>query len=305
MMNHNVSRSPAGRHRSGARRPTGGGTRRSHARRRIGLSSIALAVVFLVGLGLLLYPTVSNWWNSRRQSQAIVEYTEQTSAMDEAHVAELLEAARQYNAGLAADEGRFTPTPADTTEYENLLDVSDTGIMGYLEIPKLDVSTPIYHGTDASVLQSGAGHLEGSSLPVGGKGTHTVLSGHRGLPSSKLFTDLDDMEQGDVFMIHVLDRTLTYQVDQIVTVDPYDMDDLAIDPDQDYCTLVTCTPYGINTQRLLVRGHRIPNRTAAQADAEPQAEATSPIRIAVIAAIVVAVAAIATVVTVRLVRHRR
>lgn len=305
MMNHNVSRSPAGRHRSGTRRPTGGGTRRSHARRRIGLSSIALAVVFLVGLGLLLYPTVSNWWNSRRQSQAIVEYTEQTSAMDEAHVAELLEAARQYNAGLAADEGRFTPTPADTTEYENLLDVSDTGIMGYLEIPKLDVSTPIYHGTDASVLQSGAGHLEGSSLPVGGKGTHTVLSGHRGLPSSKLFTDLDDMEQGDVFMIHVLDRTLTYQVDQIVTVDPYDMDDLAIDPDQDYCTLVTCTPYGINTQRLLVRGHRIPNRTAAQADAEPQAEATSPIRIAVIAAIVVAVAAIATVVTVRLVRHRR
>lgn len=305
MMNHNVSRSPAGRHRSGARRPTGGGTRRSHARRRIGLSSIALAVVFLVGLGLLLYPTVSNWWNSRRQSQAIVEYTEQTSAMDEAHVAELLEAARQYNAGLAADEGRFTPTPADTTEYENLLDVSDTGIMGYLEIPKLDVSTPIYHGTDESVLQSGAGHLEGSSLPVGGKGTHAVLSGHRGLPSSKLFTDLDDMEQGDVFMIHVLDRTLTYQVDQIVTVDPYDMDDLAIDPDQDYCTLVTCTPYGINTQRLLVRGHRIPNRTAAQADAEPQAEATSPIRIAVIAAIVVAVAAIATVVTVRLVRHRR
>lgn len=305
MMNHNVSRSPAGRHRSGTRRPTGGGTRRSHARRRIGLSSIALAVVFLVGLGLLLYPTVSNWWNSRRQSQAIVEYTEQTSAMDEAHVAELLEAARQYNAGLAADEGRFTPTPADTTEYENLLDVSDTGIMGYLEIPKLDVSTPIYHGTDASVLQSGAGHLEGSSLPVGGKGTHTVLSGHRGLPSSKLFTDLDDMEQGDVFMIHVLDQTLTYQVDQIVTVDPYDMDDLAIDPDQDYCTLVTCTPYGINTQRLLVRGHRIPNRTAAQADAAPQTEATSPIRIAVIAAIVVAAAAIATVVTVRLVRHRR
>lgn len=305
MMNHNVSRSPAGRHRSGTRRPTGGGTRRSHARRRIGLSSIALAVVFLVGLGLLLYPTVSNWWNSRRQSQAIVEYTEQTSAMDEAHVAELLEAARQYNAGLAADEGRFTPTPADTTEYENLLDVSDTGIMGYLEIPKLDVSTPIYHGTDASVLQSGAGHLEGSSLPVGGKGTHTVLSGHRGLPSSKLFTDLDDLEQGDVFMIHVLDRTLTYQVDQIVTVDPYDMDDLAIDPDQDYCTLVTCTPYGINTQRLLVRGHRIPNRTAAQADAAPQAEATSPIRIAVIAAIVVAAAVIASVVTVRLVRHRR
>ena len=305
MMNHNVSRSPAGRHRSGTRRPTGGGTRRSHARRRIGLSSIALAVVFLVGLGLLLYPTVSNWWNSRRQSQAIVEYTEQTSAMDEAHVAELLEAARQYNAGLAADEGRFTPTPADTTEYENLLDVSDTGIMGYLEIPKLDVSTPIYHGTDESVLQSGAGHLEGSSLPVGGKGTHAVLSGHRGLPSSKLFTDLDDLEQGDVFMIHVLDRTLTYQVDQIVTVDPYDMDDLAIDPNQDYCTLVTCTPYGINTQRLLVRGHRIPNRTAAQADAAPQAEATSPIRIAAIVAIVVAVAAIATVVTVRLVRHRR
>ena len=305
MMNHNVSRSPAGRHRSGTRRPTGGGTRRSHARRRIGLSGIALAVVFLIGLGLLLYPTVSNWWNTMHQSRAITEYTEQTSAMDEAHVAELLEAAHQYNAGLAADEGRFTPTPADTTEYENLLDVSDTGIMGYLEIPKLDVSTPIYHGTDASVLQSGAGHLEGSSLPVGGKGTHAVLSGHRGLPSSKLFTDLDDMEQGDVFMIHVLDRTLTYQVDQIVTVDPYDMDDLAIDPDQDYCTLVTCTPYGINTQRLLVRGHRIPNRTAAQADAEPQAEATSPIRIAVIAAIVVAVAAIATVVTVRLVRHRR
>lgn len=289
-MKHDVSRSPAGRHRSGAR-PAGGRSRRSRSR-RISPSSIALALVFLIGLGLLLYPTVSNLWNSYHQSQAIVAYSEETSAMDEARVNEMLDAAREYNAGLASDADRFTPTPADTTEYNNLLAVSDTGMMGYLEIPSLGVSMPIYHGTETSVLQVGAGHLEGSSLPVGGKGTHTVLSGHRGLPSSKLFTDLDDLEEGDIFMLHVLDETLTYEVDKISVVDPYDMDDLAIDPDQDYCTLVTCTPYGINTHRLLVRGHRVPNRTMEETTRTPQV-GTTVIAVAVVVVVIAAAAGLA------------
>lgn len=228
-------------------------------------SNVLLIVLLLAGLSLLLYPTVSNLWNSFHQSRAIVDYSEEVSDLNVEQSERLLAEAERYNQELLHDDGRFEMTGEQRDEYESELRVSDTGMMGYLEIPCLDVSMPIYHGTDEAVLQVGAGHLEGSSLPVGGKGTHCVLSGHRGLPSSKLFSDLDKMEVGDIFVITVLDRTITYEVDQILTVEPEDMEPLGIDAQQDYCTLVTCTPYGINTHRLLVRGHRVPNREAGGA----------------------------------------
>lgn len=225
-------------------------------------SNVVLIVLLIAGLSLLLYPTVSNLWNSMHMSQAIVDYSEEVSSMNKEQYDAFWERAESYNQDLAQDPDRFEMDNADRAEYESQLWVSDTGIMGSIDIPCLDVSMPIYHGTDEAVLQVGAGHIEGSSLPTGGKGTHCALSGHRGLPSSKLFTDLDKLVVGDTFTLTVLDRTLTYEVDQILTVDPYDMEALAIDPQQDYCTLVTCTPYGINTHRLLVRGHRVTERAA-------------------------------------------
>lgn len=223
-------------------------------------SNGVLLVLFIAGLSLLLYPTVSNLWNLMHMSRAIVDYSEEVSNMDAQDYTAFWERAERYNQELAQDHNRFQMSNSERADYESQLKVSDTGIMGYIDIPSLGVSVPIYHGTEESVLQVGAGHLEGSSLPTGGLGTHCVLSGHRGLPSSELFTDIDKLEPGDVFVLTVLDRTLTYEVDQILTVDPYDMEALAIDPQQDYCTLVTCTPYGINTHRLLVRGHRVANR---------------------------------------------
>lgn len=221
------------------------------------LATAVLVALLVVGLSLLLYPLVSNVWNSFHQSQAITEYSEEVSDMSSEDYARLWSEAEAYNQSLINDEGRFSMTESERDRYQNLLNVSDTGMMGSIQIPKLDISIPIYHGTQESVLQVGAGHVEGSSLPTGGKGTHCVLSGHRGLPSSELFTDIDKLEEGDLFVLKVLDRTMTYQVDQILTVDPYDLEALAIDSQQDYCTLVTCTPYGINTHRLLVRGHRV------------------------------------------------
>ena len=220
-------------------------------------SNVVLIVLLIAGLSLLLYPTVSNLWNSMHMSQAIVDYSEEVSDMNAQDYTAFWERAERYNQELAQDPDRFQMTNSERADYESQLKVSDTGIMGYIEIPTIGVSVPIYHGTEESVLQVGAGHLEGSSLPTGGLGTHCVLTGHRGLPSSELFTDIDKLEVGDVFELTVLDRTMPYEVDQILTVDPYDMDALAIDPQQDYCTLVTCTPYGINTHRLLVRGHRV------------------------------------------------
>lgn len=165
----------------------------------------------------------------------------------------------EYNKALLSKSNRYNMTDEQRKEYESVLDVTGTGIMGYIEIPSIDVSLPIYHGTNESVLQIAIGHIESSSLPVGGIGTHCVISGHRGLPSAKLFTDIDQLQNGDRFMIQVLDRTLTYEVDQIRIVLPSELQDLEIDPNQDYCTLVTCTPYGVNTHRLLVRGHRVEN----------------------------------------------
>ena len=221
------------------------------------ISTIIIALIFLAGLGFLLYPTVSNLWNRAHQSRAIATYTKQVEKLDDSQNKEMLKAARKYNKSLLKKSDHWKLSKKDKKKYESLLDVSGTGIMGYIEVPKIDCSLPIYHGTDEGALQIAIGHLEGSSLPVGGKSTHCVLSGHRGLPSARLFTDLDQMEEGDVFVLNVLGRKLAYEVDQIKVVLPDEMSDLEIVQGKDLCTLVTCTPYGINTHRLLVRGHRM------------------------------------------------
>lgn len=223
------------------------------------LSTILLIVGFLVGLSLLLYPTVSDYWNSMHQSRAITSYAEHVADIDDSLYESLWAGAQAYNASLLEKADRFTLSDEDLAEYEQMLTVPGTNVIGYIEIDKINCYLPIYHGTDDAVLQVGVGHLEGTSLPVGGASTHCVLSGHRGLPSAKLFTDLDQLEVGDTFVLYVLDETLTYEVDQIRIVEPTDLSDLAIEEGKDYCTLMTCTPYGINTHRLLVRGHRVEN----------------------------------------------
>ena len=226
------------------------------------VSTILLILVFLVGLSLLLYPTVSDYWNSLHQSRAITGYAEQVAGLDDELYDQLLEEARDYNETLVDKADRFNLSEEELEEYEQLLTVEGTQVIGYIEIDKIDCTLPIYHGTSDAVLQVGVGHLEGSSLPVGGESTHSVISGHRGLSSARLFTDLDQLEEGDTFVITVLDETLTYEVDQIRIVEPTDFSELAIEEGEDYCTLMTCTPYGINTHRLLVRGHRTENASA-------------------------------------------
>ena len=223
-------------------------------------TNILFVLLLSSGIGLLLYPTVSDLWNSYHQSQAISTYQKQVEKLDTTETESMLAAAEAYNQAL--EKGvvpTYHLTEEDKKKYNSLLDVTSTGIMGHVEIPKLGTKLPIYHGTDEAILQVAIGHIPGSSLPSGGQGTHSVISGHRGLPSAKLFTDIDQLKNGDHFKLHVLGRTVTYQVDQTLTVEPDDVSSLTIDPNQDYCTLVTCTPYGVNTHRLLVRGHRIPN----------------------------------------------
>lgn len=220
------------------------------------ISTIFIILIFLVGLGFISYPTVSNLWNQAHQSRAIATYSKQVEKLDDSENKKMLKAARKYNKSLLKKSDHWKLSKKDKKKYESLLDVSGTGIMGYIEVPKIDCSLPIYHGTDEGALQIAIGHLEGSSLPVGGKSNHCVLSGHRGLPSARLFTDLDQMEEGDIFILNILGRKLAYEVDQIRVVLPEEMSDLEIEEGKDLCTLVTCTPYGINTHRLLVRGHR-------------------------------------------------
>ena len=228
------------------------------------LITILLVLIFLLGLSLLLYPAVSDYWNSKHQTRAIAVYSEEVSGLDEDQYQALWEAAAAYNASLLERNNAYLLTEEQKAAYEQLLNVSGLGIMGYIEIPSIDCSLPIYHGTEESVLQIAIGHLEWSSLPVGGESTHCVLSGHRGLPSAKLFTNLDKLQEGDVFLLRVLDEVLTYEVDQILIVEPQETGALRIVEGEDYCTLVTCTPYGINTHRLLVRGHRIENAPEAR-----------------------------------------
>lgn len=222
-------------------------------------STIVLVVVLLIGLSLLLYPSVSNYWNQLHQSRAISNYSDAVKNADKALYDELLQKAAAYNEKLSKNPNVFNLSSADYEEYLSLLDITGTGMIGYVEIPAIGVSLPIYHGTQESTLQVAVGHLDWSSLPIGGEGTHSVLSGHRGLPSARLFTDLVDLTVGDIFMIQVLDQTLTYEVDQIRIVEPADTSEMTIHAGEDYCTLFTCTPYGLNTHRQLVRGHRIDN----------------------------------------------
>lgn len=221
------------------------------------ISTIILVLVFLIGLSLLLYPTFSNWWNSHTQSRAIAAYSEAIAQIDPEVYEEARAAAQEYNRSLINDFGRLMMTDEERLNYEQLLDLTGTGIMGVIEIPSIDVNLPVYHGTSEGVLQVAVGHIEGTSLPVGGSGTHCAFSGHRGLPSARLFTDLDRLVVGDIFTITVLDEVLTYEVDLISIVEPHELDNLAIEEGKDYCTLVTCTPYGINTHRLMVRGRRV------------------------------------------------
>lgn len=222
--------------------------------------TILLVLAIFVGLSLVLYPTVSDYWNSFHQSRAVASYLQDVEELENSEKEKLLEEARAYNRSLPQNT---TPSlnlsSLNQMIYDETFKVTKSGIMAYVEIPKLNVTLPIYHGTDDSVLRVAIGHIPGTSLPIGGKGTHAVISGHRGLASAKLFTDVDQLVKGDTFMIQVLDETLTYEVDQILTVLPQDVSALRINPNEDYVTLVTCTPYGVNTHRLLVRGHRITN----------------------------------------------
>lgn len=227
------------------------------------LSSIILVLIFIIGLSLLLYPSFSDYWNSFHQSRAIASYAQSVTTIDDDQYEKMWAQAQEYNTTLAKKQNRWVLSEEEYEEYEGLLNIGGTGIIGYIEIPNIKVSLPIYHGVDEAVLQIAVGHIEGSSLPVGGEGTHCVISGHRGLPSAKLFTNLDEMEEGDLFMMRVLDETLTYEVDQIRIVEPEDLSALEIEEGKDLCTLVTCTPYGINSHRLLVRGHRVENMESA------------------------------------------
>lgn len=222
------------------------------------LSTIILVLVFFVGLSVLLYPTISDYWNSRVQSKAIVNYEEAVSNMDEEECARLFAEADEYNNQLR--ELKFPLVEyGKLSNYNNILNAAGNGIIGYVTIDKIKVELPIYHGTSASVLNIAAGHLGGSSLPVGGESTHSIISAHRGLPSAKLFTNIDRLEVGDTFKITVLNKDITYSIDQILIVEPNETEELQIKDGEDYCTLLTCTPYGINTHRLLVRGKRIEN----------------------------------------------
>ena len=244
-------------------------------------SSIGIIALFIVGLCIILYPTISNMWNQKRQSQAVETYSNQVKNLESDKKKALLEQAQQYNQKLLSENDPIK-NHVDDYEYDNMLSVDDTGIMGYISIPQIDVKLPIYHGTGDEAISQGAGHLQGSSLPVGGEGTHCVLSSHRGLPKAKLFTDLDRLNVGDRFSLTVLDQTITYQVDLISIVEPEDIDNLKIEEGKDYCTLLTCTPYGVNTQRLLVRGSRVNEPTIV---VENEARRINTLYVAVVIAI--------------------
>ena len=228
-------------------------------KKRSALGTWILVLIMLIGLGIMAYPTVSDWWNSFHASRAIASYSNAVESVDKEKLDEMIQAAHEYNERLLKKPNPYTMTDEDLAEYNSLLDLSGTGIIGYITIKSIGVYIPIYHGVEESVLQIAIGHIDWTSLPVGGESTHAVVSGHRGLPSAKLFTDLDQLREGDTFSITVLNQMITYEVDQIRIVEPGDISELAIVPGKDYCTLVTCTPYGINTHRLLIRGTRVAN----------------------------------------------
>lgn len=240
------------------------------------IKNLGLVLLFLIGLSILLYPTFSNLWNTWRNDQLISEYSESIQEIPEADYSQMWEDAREYNRQHTVNTIVDVFDEENEKEYEMshpydvLLDPSGNGIMGYIHIPKINVQLAIYHGVGEHALENGVGHIEGTSLPIGGESTHAVLSAHRGLPQAKLFTDLDQMEIGDTFFITVLDEKIAYQVDQIKTVLPEELDDLAIVKGEDYCTLVTCTPYGVNSHRMLVRGKRVELSEEEEKQAEEQ-----------------------------------
>lgn len=223
------------------------------------LTNILLVVILLAGAAILLYPTFSDYWNSFHQSRAIASYSDSVASLNEADYERIWQDAVAYNTEMSGKSIPYTLSEEEWADYEAKLNFAGNGIMGYIDIPKINVSLPIYHGTSESVLQIATGHIESSSLPVGGPSTHCIISGHRGLPSAKLFTDLDQMTEGDLFQPKILNEVMTYEVDQIRIVLPSELDTLGIIQGQDHCTLVTCTPYGINSHRLLVRGKRVAN----------------------------------------------
>ena len=236
------------------------------------LISAFLVMTLLISIGVLIYPTFSSWWNSRTQSRAIAKYDEAVSNMDNSEKTAIFEQAEKYNQALSELSAPLSEYDK-VRGYESILDITGTGIMGYITIPKINLYLPVYHGTSPEVLNIAVGHLQGTSLPVGGKSRHAVISAHRGLPSSKLFTDIDQLVEDDIFTITILDEIFTYSVDDIKVVLPTEMDALAPVKDEDYVTLMTCTPYGVNTHRLLVRAHRIdtekPHNVHVPADAVP------------------------------------
>lgn len=228
------------------------------------LSTIILILIFLIGLSLVLYPTVADYWNSLHQSRAIATYAEEVAHIDTEKYTAVWQDAVAYNQSLRERDNIFILSDQQKAAYDQLLNIGGNGVMGYIEIPAIGVSLPVYHGTDEAVLQIAIGHLEWTSLPVGGESTHCVVSGHTGLPSAKLFTNLNQLTAGDTFLFRILDETLTYEVDQINIVLPHETDLLHIEEGKDLCTLVTCTPYGVNSHRLLVRGHRVENAEIAK-----------------------------------------
>ncbi len=255
------------------------------------LTNILLVVILLVGAAILLYPTFSDYWNSFHQSRAIASYSDSVANLNEAEYERIWQEAVDYNAEMSGKSIPYTLSEAEWADYESQLNFSGNGIMGYIDIPKINVSLPIYHGTSESVLQIATGHIESSSLPVGGPSTHCIISGHRGLPSAKLFTDLDQMAEGDLFQLKILNEVMTYEVDQIRIVLPSELDTLGIIQGQDHCTLVTCTPYGINSHRLLVRGKRVANpETASNARVTSDAIRIDPLLVAPAAAAPILVA---------------
>ena len=233
--------------------------------RRPSFSTVLMMSLLLVGAAVIAYPTFADWWNSYHQHRAISDYVRVVEEADETTIDAMLEEARRYNVRLTYNVNRFSMSDAELEEYRSVLNPTGSGIMGYVQVPKIGISYPIYHGVEERTLQTSIGHLEGTSLPVGGPSTHAAVTGHRGLPSAKLFSDLDKLREGDLFTVTVLTQTIAYEVDQIRIVEPEDMSALNIEKDEDYMTLVTCTPYGVNTHRLLVRGHRTDGVSRIQA----------------------------------------
>lgn len=252
------------------------------------IGDIFRIIVLLIALSVLLYPTVSNYLYEKNGARVISSYDENAVRLSESEKQAMLEAARQYNRELLGNIellDPFSPLKKEVdARYQSLLNTNEAGMMGYIRIPKIDVELPIYHGTEERILQSGVGHFEGTSLPVGGESSHTVLTGHRGLPSKLLFTDLDQMKEGDIFYLKILGETFAYKIDQILTVLPENTKALTIEPGKDYATLVTCTPYAVNTHRLLVRGSRIPYEEAVRQVPDEKITPTLPFQVKVLLA---------------------